>query len=90
MDPADYAELKYLAGRLLEHRTRQASQCSGKFAFDNRVDANKAVRPHVLGRVAIYRCMCGKWHIGSDSEQRRWEKAAAARKRATCAKGNRG
>lgn len=72
MKPADWAELKVLAQVLLSTRERHFSQCAGKFAFDSRKDANKALRREDC---EVYRCKCGKWHIGSQTQKRIGDKA---------------
>lgn len=72
MDPADWAELKILCQALLATRERRASQCTGKFAFDSSKDANKALR---RDDCQVYRCACGKWHIGSTTQKRIGDRA---------------
>jgi hypothetical protein len=75
MRPADYAELKALCQTLLAERERRAAQCTGKFAFDSRVDARKAIRGDNRNVMEPYRCACGKWHVGGQQHQRLVSKA---------------
>lgn len=77
MTPADLAELKWRLRIAMATESRRKSQCEGKQAFDNRVTAGLAMRSvKMRDTCTIFRCdFCGHWHVGSQVEGRKKEKA---------------
>ena len=77
MTTSELAELKWLLRKAMARRSDRNSQCLGKQAFDNRVDAQRTIRSQRLKAVCVvYRCpFCDRWHAGSDVEGRKKRKA---------------
>jgi hypothetical protein len=78
----EFAELKGSARNVWMRAQHEAAKCRGKFGFDNRVDASRAIRPRLRGTIEVYRCaFCCKYHVGGNTVKRQLRKAAKRLKR---------
>jgi hypothetical protein len=81
VNPTALTELKRLARKAWQRKQHEAAKCIGKRGFDNRIDAQRAIRPRLKGMIDVYRCeFCSKYHVGSNRALRQVEKTARRRR----------